>query len=138
MVTNDSVTGVNTATGDNADTWVLRYDKAGGTVLDLSPLPVGSTCQSPNLMFTGTQADCQAQITALGLLWAGKPLPSNWQAQVVAMGALAQPLLPAGGLADLAAALAACQTVPSQFWVVQRLVYGLGVTQAQIDAAVTN
>ena len=64
-------------------------------------------------------------------------LPSNWQAQVAAMGKLAQPLLPAGGLADLAAALAACQTVPGQFWVVQKLVFGLGITQAQIDATVT-
>ena len=136
MVTNDPDTGVNTATGDDADTWLLRYDKSGGTALDLSPLPVGSTCQSPNLMFTGTQADCQSQIGSLGLMWAGQPLPANWQAQVVVMGTLAQPLLPAGGMANLAAALAACQTVPSQFWVAQKLVYGLGITQAEIDAAV--
>ena len=77
MVTNDPVTGVNTATGDDADTWILRYDKQGGTVLDLSPLPVGSTCQSPNLLFTGTQADCQAQITSLGLT---NPAPAVPQA----------------------------------------------------------
>jgi hypothetical protein len=115
---------------------MLRYDKAGGTVLDLSPLPVGSTCQSRDAMFTGTQDQCNAQIAALGLTPLNAPLPANWQAQVVAMGKLAQPLLPAGGLADLAAALAACQTVPGQFWVVQKMVFGLGITQAQIDAAV--
>jgi hypothetical protein len=136
MVTNDPDTGVNTAMGDDADTWLLRYDQPGGKVLDLVTLPVGSTCQSRDAMFTGTQDQCNAQIAALGLTPLNAPLPANWQAQVVAMGKLAQPLLPAGGLADLAAALAACQTVPGQFWVVQKMVFGLGITQAQIDAAV--
>jgi hypothetical protein len=67
MVTNDPDTHVNTATGDDADTWLLRYDQPGGKVLDLGPLPAGSTCQSHDALFTGTQDECNAEATELGL-----------------------------------------------------------------------
>jgi hypothetical protein len=59
--------GISTATPDGPDTWLLRYDNPGGTVLDLSPLPAGAVCQSHDALFTGTQDECNAKVTELGL-----------------------------------------------------------------------
>lgn len=135
MVTTDPDTGISTAAPDGPDTWVLRYDKQGGTVLELYPL-IG-TCQSPNPLFTGTQSACVAQAVTLALT--GMPafaLPANWKAQAAAMVTLTQPLMPANGLAALEIALTNCDSIPDQFFATLRLVYGLGITQAQIDAAV--
>ena len=129
-----------------ANSWVMVYDAVTKTASQsfCHPWDCNLDPGQANLaIVAATRDDLYAQADALGVVDPDRPVPDNWQAQAAAIGKILDverasnpAAVPEDAFTALASALSQCSTVPSQYWVVLALAKGLGITQAQIDAAV--